>query len=74
MPLILTELDGTIPDGEKEASDLTDRELRELDAYLVAAGSAPMINAERWMVKTYIMAKLSRKIPNPVENRPGHMG
>ena len=67
MPLTLTKPDGSIPHEADEATSLADAELAALDTYLVSLSSAPMANFERSMVKTYIMAKLNGKIPNPTE-------
>tara|TARA_Y100000310_G_scaffold324009_2_gene385259 strand:- start:681 stop:884 length:204 start_codon:yes stop_codon:yes gene_type:complete len=62
--LLLRKEDGTSPKTEAEARPLVEEELELLSAHLTRGEGGPLSNYERALVRTYLMLKLNRQLPN----------
>ena len=62
--LMVRKEDGTLPESENEALELAAAELTELDSAMVQLGEAPLSAYERSLVRTYLMLKLNKQVPN----------
>jgi hypothetical protein len=68
--LLLRKEDGTLPETEGEALDLTEAEIAEFsrkleqDPKLSNGMASPLSRYEQWLLRTYLMVKLNGQIPN----------
>lgn len=62
--LVVRKEDGTLPETENEALELAAQELTEFDTAMVKLGEAPLSAYERSLVRSYLMLKLNRQLPN----------
>ena len=65
--LVLQKEDGTLPASEAEAARLVEDELDHMDVQMNRVDGAPLSRYERALVKTYLMLKLNKQIPNEIQ-------